>query len=142
MGDKAKPVNIWFWQSETTTEPQRLKLLEGKGFDKVKERDPASIGLTAKGTYDHGTWRVVMKRPLLTKEKDKDIQFVEGKFIPIAFAAWDGSNGEKGSKHELTTWYWLLLKPPVGSSVYIVPIVVAVVVLVGELLLLRRFRKD
>ena len=142
MGDKAKPVSVWFWQSETTTEPQRLKLLEGKGFDKIEERDPSAIGLTARGVYDHGTWRVVMKRPLLTKEKDKDIQFVEGKFIPVAFAAWDGSNGEKGSKHELTTWYWLLLKPPVGASIYIVPIAVAVVVLVGELLLLRRFRKD
>ncbi len=142
MGDGTKPVNIWFWQSETTEEPQRVKLLEGKGFNKIKERDPASIGLTAKGVYDNGTWRVVMKRPLLTKDKDKDIQFIEGKFIPIAFAAWDGSNGEKGSKHELTTWYWLLLKPPVGSGVYIWPVVVALVVLAGELLLLRRFRKD
>jgi hypothetical protein len=29
----------------------------------------------------------------------------------IAFANWDGSNGEVATKHTLTTWYWLTLPP-------------------------------
>jgi hypothetical protein len=67
----------------------------------------------------NGTWRVVMRRPLRTDDPDQDIQFEEGRFTPIAFAAWDGSNSEKGSRHTMTTWYWLLLKPPRGSRPYL-----------------------
>lgn len=55
------------------------------------------------------TWRVVIKRALSTADPEQDIQFVEGAFIPVAFAAWDGSNSECGSRHTLTTWYWVLL---------------------------------
>jgi len=37
----------------------------------------------------------------------------------------------------MTTWYWLLLKPATGSSVYIIPLIVALVVFGGEFLLVR-----
>ena len=75
---------------------------------------------------------MVIKRPLTTEESDKDIQFVEGAFIPIAFAAWDGSNGEKGSKHTMTTWYWLLLKPPTGAKPIVAALAVFFLIGAGE----------
>ncbi|OGQ48201.1 MAG: hypothetical protein A2W63_03890 [Deltaproteobacteria bacterium RIFCSPLOWO2_02_44_9] len=137
MGDSAKPVNIWQWKGGKTDAPESVKLLNANGFAKTEARDAAKGGLKATGAYSNGTWRVVMKRPLATEEKDKDIQFVEGKYTPIAFAAWDGTNGETGSKHVMTTWYWLLLKPATGSSVYIIPLIVALVVFGGEFLLVR-----
>jgi len=40
-----------------------------------------------------------------------DVIFRKGQFIPISFANWDGNNGEVGSKHTLTPWFWLLLPP-------------------------------
>jgi len=79
-----------------------------------------------------------MKRPLATEEKGKDIQFAEGKYTPVAFAAWDGSNGESGSKHVMTTWAWLLLKPATPKSTYFIPIIVALLVFGGEILLVRK----
>jgi len=141
MGDSAKPVNIWQWKGGKTDAPESVKLLNANGFAKTEARDAAKGGLKATGAYSNGTWRVVMKRPLATEEKDKDIQFVEGKYTPIAFAAWDGTNGETGSKHVMTTWYWLLLKPATGSSVYIIPLIVALVVFGGEFLLVRSARR-
>lgn len=140
-GDSAWPVNIWYWNGGEAGAAQVTKLLNTTGFKNKEERDFAKSGLIAKGVYDNGTWRVVMKRPLVTGEKDKDIQFLEGKSIPIAFAAWDGSNGEKGSKHTMTTWYWILLKPKTGINVYIIPLVVAAVIFGGELLWLASSRK-
>jgi len=140
-GDSAKPVNIWFWQGEGKDTPQVVKLLDTTGFKNKEERDAVKSGLTAKGVYDKGTWRVVMKRPLVTGEKDKDIQFVEGKFIPLAFAAWDGTNGEKGSKHTMTTWYWILLQPKTGMDIYFIPLIVAGVIVGGQLLWLASARK-
>jgi DMSO reductase family type II enzyme heme b subunit len=140
-GDSAKPVNIWLWQSEGKDTPQTVKLLQATGFKNKEERDAAKAGLTAKGVYDKGTWHIVMKRPLVTGEKDKDIQFAEGKFIPMAFAAWDGTNGEKGSKHTMTTWYWILLKPETGMGVYLIPFIVIIVISGAEFLWLRSAQK-
>lgn len=140
-GDSAKPVNIWFWQSEGKDTPQVVKLLDTTGFKNKEERDAAKSGLTAKGAYDKGTWHVVMKRPLVTEEKDKDIQFVEGKYIPLAFAAFDGTNGEKGSKHTMTTWYWILLQPETGMDIYFIPLIVAALIVGGQLLWLASARK-
>ena len=58
--------------------------------------------------------------------------FARGAFIPVAFAAWDGSNGETGSRHTITTWYWLLLEPPTGLRPYLVAILVFFVIGAGE----------
>lgn len=142
MGDAKHPVNVWNWKSESTQEGQSLALLDAKGFEDMNTRDASKSGLAAKGVYDNGTWRVVIKRALATKEKDLDLQFVEGQFIPIAFSAWDGSNGEEGSKFVMTTWYWLFLKPPTGATLFLLPLFFGLMVLGGELLLLRSFRKN
>ena len=128
MGDANNPVNIWHWHSGTTETTEGISLLNSKGFKEIEKRDAATIGIHAKGLYTEGTWRVVMKRSLTTAESDKDLQFVSGKFIPIAFAAWDGSNSEKGSRHTMTTWYWLLLKPATGAKPIIAALLVIVVI--------------
>ena len=126
MGDAAHPVNIWHWKSGTTGATETVSLLNSKGFKEIEKRDAAGVGLKAKASYSDGTWKVLMYRPLTTSTPDKDIQFSEGRFIPIAFAAWDGSNNsEKGSKHTMTTWYWLLLKPATGAKPLITALIVA-----------------
>lgn len=123
MGDTSHPVNIWHWKSGTTDKPESITLANSKGFKEIEQRDAKAVDLSIKSHYQNGTWQVLMTRPLLTSEKD--IQFSEGRFIPIAFAAWDGSNGEKGSKHTMTTWYWLQLKPASSSK----PLIVALLVM-------------
>ena len=126
MGDAANPVNIWHWKSGTASAPETVSLLNSKGFKEIEKRDAAGVGLQGKASYSDGTWKVVITRPLTTSAADKDIQFVEGKFIPVAFAAWDGSNNsEKGSKHTMTTWYWMLLKPATGSKPLVMALVIA-----------------
>jgi len=124
-GDGAKPVNIWKWSAGTTKSAAKVELSNGQGLEKLEARDGKAVGLTAKGAYKNGTWRVVVKRPLKTEETDSDIQFEEGRFTPIAFAAWDGSNSEKARSYTLTTWYWLLLKPPTSAKPIISGVIMA-----------------
>jgi len=124
MGDPTHPVNIWHWKSGTTEQAESIDLLNAKGFADVTNRDAAAAGIAAKGSYDEGTWRVVMTRPRTTGTPESDLQFEVGKFTPIAFAAWDGSNSEQGSRHTMTTWYWLLLTPKAGSKPLIAGIAV------------------
>lgn len=115
MGDPTRPVTLWQWKSGTTKAPETVSVMTARGFGKTEKREAAAAGVQAKGSYGDGTWRVVMKRPLAAADPAHDTAFAEGVFIPIAFAAWDGSNGEQGSKHTLTTWYWMLLEPPRGN---------------------------
>jgi len=133
MGDPAHPVNIWHWKSGTTTSPESISLINSRGFGDLQQRDAAAAGIQAKGSYQKGTWRVVMRRALATSDPDQDIQIVEGRFIPMAFAAWDGSNSEAGSRHTLTTWYWLLLKPPASAMPVLSAVAVFVLILLLEL---------
>jgi DMSO reductase family type II enzyme heme b subunit len=125
-------VNLWRWSSGTTSKPESISLLDAKGIGDQQLRDEAN-GLSVKSSYKAGTWRVVMIRPLSTQTAGKDLQFEEGRFIPIAFFAWDGSNSETGSRHAMTTWYWLLLKPSTGSWPMISAILAAL--LIGALLI-------
>ncbi len=133
MGSAAKPVNLWRWSSGTTEAAESVAILDAMGINEQVARDAAAAGLTAKGAYKDGTWRVVMTRPLTTEAKDKDLQFEEGRFVPIAFFAWDGSNSEVGTASAMTTWYWLLLKPSTGAKPMIAGIIVAI--LIGGMLL-------
>ncbi|MHA1158264.1 MAG: ethylbenzene dehydrogenase-related protein, partial [Alphaproteobacteria bacterium] len=89
MGDPANPVNIWQWKSGSADDAESVGYLNARGFEDVEERSADDVGLRATGSYDNGTWRVVMVRPLAAADPDKDIQFREGVFTPIAFAAWD-----------------------------------------------------
>ena len=142
MGDESHPVNIWHWKSGTKSEPEAANLLNSLGFKAIEKRDAAAVGLKTVSSYSDGTWKVLMYRPLTTQAADKDIQFAEGKFIPVAFAAWDGSNfSEKGSKHTMTTWYWLLLKPATGLKPFITALVIMGLFLGGLLWWARSARK-
>ncbi len=139
-GDGGHPVNIWHWNSGTTTAQEGIKILDATGLGKSTPRE-GEVPIKGKGIYKDGQWRVVMKRPLKLDGGEGDIQFEVGKFIPLAFAAWDGSNGESGSKHVLTTWYWAYLMPPSGGGVFATPVIVMALVFGGEILLARRVRK-
>jgi len=131
MGDASHPVNIWNWKSGTTKAPETITLANAMGFATIEPRDAAGSGLQIKSSYDNGTWRVLFTRPLTTDDTEKDLQFIEGRFIPVAFAAWDGSNSESGSKHTMTTWYWMLLKPAPSSMPFIIALLVAGLLLGG-----------
>jgi DMSO reductase family type II enzyme heme b subunit len=140
-GDSANPVNIWLWKSGTrdgTT--QTFNVIDATGLKGKELRDSKEV-LKGDSKYNDGTWRVLIKRPLTTGE-EKDIQFEVGKFTPISFANWDGSNGEIGSKHTLSTWYWVLLEQPVGMGVYVIPLISVFIIVGLQFYLARKCRKD
>ena len=125
MGDTSHPVNIWHWKSGTTEAPETIAIANARGFGDIEKRDAADdTGLQAKSSYADGTWRVMITRSLTTSDAENDLQFIEGKFIPVAFAAWDGSNSESGSEHTMTTWYWLLLKPAASSMPFVMALLI------------------
>ncbi len=140
-GNVSHPVNLWSWHSGTTDSAPRVSLRNARGLTDTIERDPAAVGLEGDGSYQDGTWQVVVGRPLVTADPTQDLQFIEGAFIPVAFSAWDGSNSEQGSAHTLTTWYWLLLKPPPGNQPWLYAGFAFVLILLLELWWARSARR-
>lgn len=129
MGDE-RPVDIWHWRSDGGEGlPQSIRLIRAKGFKNISEADTAQSGVSAKGVYDKGRWRVVFRGPLTGAGK-------EAGQIPAAFAAWDGSNGDRGSRHVLTGWKTITLEKKTGGG-YFWAIVIALFVFAAELVWLR-----
>jgi hypothetical protein len=85
-------------------------LFDASGPDRPPAPREGPTGLSGTGQWSDGQWRVVLTRPLVTEDA-RDLQFETGRYIPIAFANWDGWAGQAGSRHSLTSWYWLLLEP-------------------------------
>ncbi|MBT3927034.1 MAG: c-type cytochrome [Rhodospirillaceae bacterium] len=141
MGDAANPVNLWHWSSGSTEAPETVSLMDASGAETLAAREAAPAGMAGEGVYRDGTWRVVLRRALTTGDAENDTQFAEGTLIPVSIFAWDGSNSEVGSKHTLTTWYWLRLGAPGGGSSYIAAIIVALSVGALELWWLYSVRR-
>ncbi len=140
-GDKEMGVNILYWGAGSKEKRNVAAIYDATGFGKKKERPADKSGFTAVGEYSKGTWKVLVTRNLKT-DVENDIQITEGKFIPFALANWDGSNLEKGSKHTMTSWYWLLLEPSVGNEIYVYPGVVAFILIIAQLLFARSQKKN
>lgn len=64
-----------------------------------------SQDVMGKGVWSGGKWRVILYRPMTTKDKD-DVQFKKGTRY-IAFAVWDGANLEKDGQKSISTWHEL-----------------------------------
>ncbi|MFQ5882191.1 MAG: c-type cytochrome [Candidatus Methylomirabilales bacterium] len=112
MGDPMDPVNIWRWRADAGS----VRELNATGLGTEALQASESQGVSGKGAFTRGQWQVVMKRSLATEDKEDDIQVEKGRFIPIAFAAWDGSNGEIGGKCSISTWHYLLRETPGGPT--------------------------
>ncbi len=107
-GDSRHPVHLWYWQADGKTGTE----MKASGLGTAQPHEADSQSLSGKAVFQDGEWRVVFKRGLVTQDRDNDIQLEPGRFIPIAFSAWDGHNGEVGSLRAVSTWYLLYLEPP------------------------------
>jgi mono/diheme cytochrome c family protein len=106
LGSPNNPVNQWLWKSDQPNSVEERLL---QGVRRPAQRQSATeLQVKSKASWSNGRWRMLMVRPLRTDDRS-DIQFVSGSIIPIAFNAWDGSNGEHGMIMGLSTWHLLYL---------------------------------
>ena len=81
-------------------------LSEGPGSITAKQKQVVQ----GHGVWQNGRWAAVLTRELQTPDAS-DFQFVPGELTRMAFAVWDGSRGEKGSRKSISEWVWLELEP-------------------------------
>lgn len=119
-GKVSDPVHLWTWKSDLQAKGENsVEEAVARGWKQpIKVQKPEEQQVQGEAVWDQGRWHLLMTRPLLTDDRN-DVQFTEGKFIPMAVNVWDGSNGEHGLIMSLSTWYFVLLKAPTPFSVYL-----------------------
>ena len=127
------PVYLWHWKASA---PEQVTELTAKGINNA-EVQAVQSDIQAQGTYTTGQYNLWVKRALKTDDK-KDLQIEPGVFVPIAFSAWDGANGDVDAKRVISSWYTFVLEPVPSSRRFIYPPLVALLS-VGALFGLRGF---
>jgi DMSO reductase family type II enzyme heme b subunit len=132
----------YFLMGDDTDAVYQLRWENGKGAVEATANGPTKVKdltgseATAKSVFQHGQYRVVLKRPLVSKDANR-LTFRPGVFTPIAFQAWDGGAGETGPKMSMTSWYYLRLEEPQSSRRFVIPPVVALLTFAAMLLVVR-----
>ena len=115
------PVYLWHWKASA---PEQVTELTAKGMNNA-EVQAAQGELQVQGTYTNGQYKLWVKRALKTDDR-KDLQLEPGVFVPIAFSAWDGANGDVDTKRVMSSWYTFVLEPVPSSRRFIYPPLIAI----------------
>ncbi len=122
MGDRRRSVYLWDWNSIEGTASEAT----ASGFGTQQLQTPENQSLTSSALWEAGQWRLLIRRSLATPDSATELQFATGEAIPIAFHAWDGSNGEQGTQRAISSWYGIYLEQPTPPTVYLSPVVAMV----------------
>lgn len=135
MGSSTDAVYQWRWVS---TAGGRTVAGLARGMERF-DTLPSALG--GRAEYDRGQWRVVFTRSLATADSVNQLQFGAAQAIPMAFFAWDGSNGEHGGRMAVSTWYFLALDTPTPPGALAAPVVAMGLTLGLGLVVVRRAQR-
>lgn len=135
MGDSASPVYLLRWRADSGVTEANVA-----GVGKLTLRTGDQRQAKGKVVFKDGQYRLVIKRPRATGEPH-DPKFPIGRFLSVAFMAWDGGAGEQESQMAFSSWYYVLLVPPPSQTRWIYPPLAALGVLGLELWGLRWARR-
>lgn len=95
------------------SDPTRLSAAEdltATGFGTLRARPRTDQAVESAGTYATGSWRVVLRRSLRGRG-DGGATLAPGATVPVAFAVWNGSAGDRDGKKSVTIWQELFIEP-------------------------------
>lgn len=79
-----------------------------RGFGSFQSQPMTEQNVSGKGLWHDGFWSVVFIRDLKSREPN-DVKFVSGTPVPVAFAIWNGEQGDRNGRKMVSNWYQLLL---------------------------------
>jgi DMSO reductase family type II enzyme heme b subunit len=135
MGDGSRPVYLLTWRAGA-----EVGEATAAGVGKMTPQAGEAVQAKGQVAYDAGQYRAVIRRPLRTADAP-DFVFRSGEFFPVAFWAWDGSDGDEGAKAAVSTWYYARLEPPPSTRQFVMPPILALVAGAAELGLARWARR-
>jgi hypothetical protein len=111
---KSDPMFVTGWGAgNIVSDPTRLSAAEdlvAQGFGTLSGRPRPDQAVEATGVWSTGTYRVVFRRAL-TGRGAQAAMLETGQTVPVAFAVWNGSAGDRDGKKSVTIWQDLVLEP-------------------------------
>ena len=135
MGDGSNPVALLRWTSDGG-----VGEASATGITKITPRTGEAVKSRGKPLFADGQYRLVIKLPRVGNDPNA-LQFPVGRFLSVAFMAWDGGAGETGSKMAFSSWYYLRLEEPGSNKPYVIPPLVVLVTAALEWLVVRGARR-
>jgi DMSO reductase family type II enzyme heme b subunit len=136
-GDARNPVYLWEWRSDSG-----VREAIAKGMDNVQPLANDGAAVQAQAAWKDGRWQLLLRRTLAAQDTANRTTFATATALPIAFAAWDGSNGESGGRRAISSWYFVYLEQPLTAGVYVTPIVAAAITALLAVMLVMRAQKQ
>ena len=63
-----------------------------------------------RGSWDNGVWHVTFRRSLKSLAPETDAAFTVAEQRFVAFAVWNGANGDRGGRKSISDWLKLQIK--------------------------------
>lgn len=170
MGDRENMVNIWTWKAtwqkasdsekmyasvddfvggvladNPISKPRKspIENIIAQGFGSATDMEKSEIqNIAGNSKWESKKWSVVFRRALTSPDKF-DVSFKEGGVTPIAFAVWNGSDGDRGGRKVVSTWYYVGLETEEKKTIYIYPVIAFIVsagLVAGLVFLIRKRR--
>ena len=111
---QSDPIYVTGWgagnivSNPTPTSP--VEDLQAQGFGTLTARPQVGGALSARGVYGTDSYRVIFRRTMKLEEPGA-VRLEPGATVPVAFAVWNGSAGDRDGKKSVTIWQDLKLAP-------------------------------
>lgn len=107
MGSETQPVAAWHWRADR---PEHARSNVSQGLGTTRVVDEASIATAS--SWRDGRWRLVFRRALGPgSPRSEAIQIGVGDTLKVAFAVWEGGNGERGGLKSFSpSWHAVTLE--------------------------------
>ena len=108
------PMFITGWAAgNIVSDPARKSPAEdlvAQGFGTLRARPRPDQAVDARGVYATGTYSVMLRRDLAGRG-ERAVTLRPGATVPVGFAVWNGSAGDRDGKKSVTIWQDLVLEP-------------------------------
>ncbi|MFQ5551032.1 MAG: ethylbenzene dehydrogenase-related protein, partial [Gemmatimonadales bacterium] len=122
-GSVGQSVDLWRWSADRqygSNSASAVTELRAGGIQSPPQPHAAESQRTVGwGEWRDGRWTVVIRRPLVTADGDREAQLGSDQLVPVAFHVWEGSNGETGLRMAISSWYFIQLPTPVTATSYL-----------------------
>jgi mono/diheme cytochrome c family protein len=104
---QSDPTFVTGWGAgNIVSDPQRkspVEDLSAQGFGTLRARPLSDQRVDARGIYGSNSYRVMFRRTLKAKGQNA-VTLQPGSTVPVGFAIWNGSAGDRDGKKSVTIW--------------------------------------